>query len=303
MAQMQQTGFGEQLAAAGYCLLIFDYRGWGASDSSVVTMASGRDVTPQPHMSQTAKVHPLQGILAPFSWVLDVSHALDFIEALPGIDPNRIGLLGSSVGGDIVAHVASRDSRVKCVVSQMGIQDLRGSDQLVCDSGLPFWTVAQIRSLSVQTARDGDFPVQLDVPDLIVTSMGHEPGSKVSTLINPDVRRWAPIEDAAAISVPILILDAGDEPNWNIREHGEKLSRRIADHGRTLCRYQTISGAGHVMATYSLMGISGTPESDVRGVAVDWFIQHLQFWAHLVAAVESGLVRKPSNLNTGHRPP
>ncbi len=272
MEQMRTTMYGEDLAASGYCLLIFDYRGWGASDSSVIA--------PRPPDTDSAsvsrgEVRPLEGVLDPFAWATDVIHAIDFIATHPGIAQDRIGLLGSSVGGGIAVHVASRDPRVKCVVSQMGVQDLRGSDHLGYSDGLPFWTTADMSSRAARAAREGELPQSIDVPDLIVQSMGHAPGVRLSTLIHPDVRRWAPINDTSALTVPTLILDAGDEPNWDIRLHGERLSHNIQRAGHAHCEYRVIPDAGHVMETYSLMGMAGSAESAMREAGVDWFTRHL----------------------------
>lgn len=54
----------------------------------------------------------------------DVGRVLDAIdsgELGPGLDANRIGLLGHSRGGGVVTLVASRDPRVRCVVTWASI--------------------------------------------------------------------------------------------------------------------------------------------------------------------------------------
>ena len=45
--------------------------------------------------------------------VKDTRHAINFICAQHGIDKNRIGVLGLSLGGAVAAYVAGRDARVK----------------------------------------------------------------------------------------------------------------------------------------------------------------------------------------------
>jgi pimeloyl-ACP methyl ester carboxylesterase len=42
--------------------------------------------------------------------------AVDWVRARPGVDPQRVGALGSSMGASTVAEVASRDTRVGAVV-------------------------------------------------------------------------------------------------------------------------------------------------------------------------------------------
>jgi dipeptidyl aminopeptidase/acylaminoacyl peptidase len=84
------------LAEAGYVVLNFDYKGWGDSEG--------------------AKTR-----LAPYSRVADVQAALSFLSAHPQVDPDRIGIYGTSYGGATVVFVAAIDPRVKCVVSVVGI--------------------------------------------------------------------------------------------------------------------------------------------------------------------------------------
>jgi uncharacterized protein len=84
------------LAEAGYVVLNFDYKGWGDSDGPKTR-------------------------LAPYSRVADVQAALSFLSAHPQVDPERLGIYGTSYGGATVVFVAAIDPRVKCVVSVVGI--------------------------------------------------------------------------------------------------------------------------------------------------------------------------------------
>jgi uncharacterized protein len=84
------------LAAAGYVVLTFDYKGWGDSEGP-------------------------KSRLAPFSRVADVQAALTFLGAQPEVDAERLGIYGTSYGGATVVWVAAIDRRVKCVVSVVGI--------------------------------------------------------------------------------------------------------------------------------------------------------------------------------------
>jgi uncharacterized protein len=84
------------LAAAGYAVLNFDYKGWGDSDGPKTR-------------------------LAPYSRVADVQAALSFLAAQPEVDADRLGLYGTSYGGATVVFVAAIDARVKCTVAVVGI--------------------------------------------------------------------------------------------------------------------------------------------------------------------------------------
>src|SRR5215831_5825308 len=85
-----------KLNDAGYVVLTFDYKGWGASEGT-------------------------RSRLAPLSRVADVQSALTFLGLQDGVDENRLGIYGTSYGGATVVWTAAIDSRVKCVVSCVGI--------------------------------------------------------------------------------------------------------------------------------------------------------------------------------------
>ena len=88
------------LTEAGYVVLTFDYKGWGASEGPRTR-------------------------LAPFSRVADVQAALTYLGTRPGVDPTHLGLYGTSYGGATAVWAAALDERVRCVVSVVGIGDGR----------------------------------------------------------------------------------------------------------------------------------------------------------------------------------
>jgi fermentation-respiration switch protein FrsA (DUF1100 family) len=81
---------------AGFVALTFDYKGWGDSEGP-------------------------RSRLAPYSRVADVQAALTFIGTVPSVDPERLGIYGTSYGGATVVWVGAIDPRAKCVVSVVGI--------------------------------------------------------------------------------------------------------------------------------------------------------------------------------------
>jgi dipeptidyl aminopeptidase/acylaminoacyl peptidase len=84
------------LNAAGYVVLTFDYKGWGDSDGP-------------------------KARLSPYGRVIDSQAALTFLGAQPMVDPDRLGIYGTSYGGATVVWTAAIDQRVKAVVSVVGI--------------------------------------------------------------------------------------------------------------------------------------------------------------------------------------
>ena len=84
------------LNEAGYVVLTFDYKGWGASEGP-------------------------RSRLAPYGRVIDVQAALTFLGLQPQVDPDRLGIYGTSYGGATVVWAGAVDPRVKCIVSVVGI--------------------------------------------------------------------------------------------------------------------------------------------------------------------------------------
>jgi fermentation-respiration switch protein FrsA (DUF1100 family) len=90
--------YARRFAGAGYVALAFDYRGFGESEGE-------------------------RGRLIPLEQVRDIRNSITFMETLDEVNPERIGLWGTSYGGANVIHVAGVDERAKCVVAQVGFGD------------------------------------------------------------------------------------------------------------------------------------------------------------------------------------
>jgi hypothetical protein len=87
--------YAEPFAAAGMAVLVFDYRGWGASDG------------------QPRQVIDIGGQLD------DWRAAIGFARSLDGVDPERIALWGSSLSGGHVVALAADDPQIAAVVAQV----------------------------------------------------------------------------------------------------------------------------------------------------------------------------------------
>ncbi len=93
--EMYLDDFAEVFAAAGLGVLVYDNRNLGDSEGEP------------------------RGEIDPLRQVEDYRSAITFGSQLDGVDPNRIGIWGSSYSGAHVLVVAAIDRRVKCVVSQV----------------------------------------------------------------------------------------------------------------------------------------------------------------------------------------
>lgn len=96
---MHLEPYAQRFNEAGMATLIFDYRGWGASDG-----------TPRNRLDPDAEI-------------ADWHAALAFVRTLPGIDASRIALWGTSFAGGLVVSVAAQDGQVAATISQCPLLD------------------------------------------------------------------------------------------------------------------------------------------------------------------------------------
>jgi fermentation-respiration switch protein FrsA (DUF1100 family) len=93
--EMYLDSFAEVFAAAGLAALVFDNRNFGASDG-------------EPRYE-----------IDPWAQVRDYRHAITYLQTMPGIDRDRIGVWGSSYSGGHALELGALDKRIKAVVSQV----------------------------------------------------------------------------------------------------------------------------------------------------------------------------------------
>src|SRR4051794_25212694 len=84
-----------QLAEWGYVAIRFDYRGCGDSEGDKAWIIC-------------------------LEQVADTSNVVKYMASLPEVDPERIGLIGSSFGAAVAVYTAGGDQQVAGVVSQGG---------------------------------------------------------------------------------------------------------------------------------------------------------------------------------------
>ncbi|MGH9659066.1 MAG: alpha/beta hydrolase, partial [Bryobacteraceae bacterium] len=112
------------LAQAGYFVVAFDYRGWGASDSRVILTAKRAPAEKQNYRF-TAEVQEVRQVVEPLDMVIDWQNAIAWTAADPRCEASRLGLWGTSLSGGLVVSAAVRDPRVKAVHSQVSALDGR----------------------------------------------------------------------------------------------------------------------------------------------------------------------------------
>lgn len=96
--EMSVPDFARRFTNAGFSTITFDYRGFGDSTGE-------------------------KGRLIPSMQIEDILSVITWAKGQPGLDPTRIGLWGTSIGGCHVFGAAARDSGINCIVSQLAFAD------------------------------------------------------------------------------------------------------------------------------------------------------------------------------------
>jgi len=156
LKEMALDRYAEVFCQAGLAVLVYDHRGFGASDGE-----------------------PRQKI-NPWAQARDYRYAITWLGCQPEVDSDRIGIWGSSYSGGEVIVVGSCDERVKAVVANVpfaGLPDVDYSDtaarhaaicqQLGDESGASLADVEQssFGPLPVIRSPGLEGPVMLDQPE------------------------------------------------------------------------------------------------------------------------------------------
>jgi uncharacterized protein len=99
--------YAKRFAANGFYVVLFDYRYLGDSDGE-----------PRQLISMSRQLD-------------DWNAAIEFARAMPGVDPERIGLWGCSLSGGHVIVVAAKDQRIAAVSAQCPMLDGAASSRMV----------------------------------------------------------------------------------------------------------------------------------------------------------------------------
>lgn len=141
--------FADSFRQAGFAVLVFDFPNLGASDGEI------------------------RGDIDPEEQLAAFGAAITFVAGLDGIDPQRLGIWGTSYSGGHVLRLAATDRRVACAVAQ------------VPHVGISFDVPAAIDEMfSAERARraSGEAPMMIPV-------VGG--GGGMAALPTPDAELWA----------------------------------------------------------------------------------------------------------------
>jgi dienelactone hydrolase/Ca2+-binding EF-hand superfamily protein len=242
---------GPIFAEKGYVALAFDYRGWGESESQI--MAVEPQSKPDEKGELTIKVKALRWQMNYTDQTEDIRAAISFLAGEPSVDPQRIGIMGSSYGGGLVTYMAGNDPRVKCVVAQ--VPGLGGANR---DRAL-----AAAYKLHTQQARGETEPVPLETGKMTGKM---EKYSNMRTNAAKSIG-FSALEAAAKIAVPALFVVAENEELSN-NEVVAEAQRQIAARG-VPSKYHVVKGITHY-------GIYREGFQEATALEIAWFEEHLK---------------------------
>jgi len=241
------------LAAAGYLVIAFDYRGWGESDSRVIL--TGPAPVRREGLRFTAEVMEVREVVDPLEETTDWFNVIHWAMGEPMVDKNRVGLRGSSYSGGHVVYVAARDPRVKAIVSQVGSLDSR--PKAVSIAGAESDQVKLAYEEATKRAHG-----ELGYPAPRARVIGNLQGGP----IRDKLLLYAPVEDAGKLkNCAALFIVAEKEELFDNKDHAKLAYDRMTGPKK----YVEVPGITHY-------GIYTTAREQAIKLAIEWFDQYLK---------------------------
>ncbi len=238
-----------RLAAEGYVVLAFDYRGWGESDGKLVVQGDMPERDADGIV--TVRAREIRNVVDPIDQTVDIQRAFDFIEGEPNVDTTRLGYWGSSYSGAHAIWVAAHEPRAGCAVGQVAAADSRS---LAAVSWAGQDIVAHARLQAIRRARG----------DIDPLPQGTDKAPNLNGWAHLDkVLSYNPVDDAGRITIPLLVIDAGNEELFDRHISGELAIQRARANGAP-AEYTVIPGITHYQ-------IYNDSFEEATQMAVDWF--------------------------------
>src|SRR5215510_11845676 len=234
-------------ARAGYFVVVFDYRGWGASEGKIV--ATRPLERGKPGQALTVEIKEIREIVDPLDMTADLQNVVHWVHGEKQCDAKHIGLWGTSYSGGHVVYVAARDPRVKATVSQVPGMDSR----------FVLFGLERKRTFDEATERAHG---EIGYPEPGAVQVGKLKGAP----IRERLMNYAPVEDAdKAPGCAMLFIIAGKEELFDNRDHGIKAHARAKGPKKLV----TIPQITHY-------GVYNEARSQCQKLAIEWFDTHLK---------------------------
>ncbi len=246
---------GAIFAQNGYVALAFDYRGWGESDSKLVT--TEKQPRPDAEGNISVKARAVRWQMDFADQAMDIRAAISFVAGEPSVDKDRIGIWGSSYGGGLVTWTAGNDPRVKCTAAQVP-----GMGRGLGPMRAPEAHARTFEYLSKQSRGETE-PVPFETG-----KMTGKMATYTQMRVNPTkALGYSPIEAAETITKPILFVVAENEElssNANV----ERAQQSVTSRG--------VPTMLHVIKGITHYGVYGDGFAEATKVELEWFDRHLK---------------------------
>ncbi len=241
----------EALNAAGFAVLIFDYRGFGDSEGD-------------------------SRLLLPSRQLEDLINAVTYLTSRDDVDENAIGTFGSGgTGGGNAVMLAAYDRRVLCAVAQVPVAD--GEDWLHRMRREYEWyefleRLEHDRRSRVLTGKSEEVhprtEIMIPTPERAATAVKKDVDGRVPTSVflasAEAILAYKPVDVAAAISPRALMVIAVENDAVTPTDHAVAIYEAAGSPKKLILQKQT----SHY-AAYEKYGDTVTPE------IVEWFTAHL----------------------------
>lgn len=233
-------------AEAGMIALSFTQATWLGSGPHLRTCDSPQAVAAP--AGNSPLVHLVRDVVDPIDWLQNFRAAVDYIEGEPGVDRDRIAAWGTSFGGGIAMHCAANDSRIRALAVQVAhVAPLTGAQ------------LGHARQRAIDAARG--------IYDPVVQGFDALPGLAGFG----DFTRWTRydvLSQLDRLSVPTLMIDAGNEEMFSIADHCGRAYELLKAKPGQKVGYEIIPGIDHY-------GIYFGGYDQGSALALDWFERHL----------------------------
>jgi uncharacterized protein len=112
--------YAARFAERGLVAMAIDYRTYGYSGGDILLLEPDTTTDERTAWEKVARIQIKRTNLNNFRETEDFRAAVSYLQGEAGVDPQRIGIWGSSNGASVVLMVAALDSRVRAVVAQVG---------------------------------------------------------------------------------------------------------------------------------------------------------------------------------------
>lgn len=199
----------EALTAAGFGVLVFDYRGFGDSEGPA-------------------------DVLSPAAQLADLINAVTYLTTREDADPDAIGVFGTGgTGGGNAVLLAAADARVKAAVSQVPVAD--GRDWLHRMRQEHEWLsyLAMLEDDRRERARTGKGrlvhpreEIMIPTPERRVTTVKSDVDDRTPTAVSlrsaDEILAYRPVEAAASLVTPLMVIGVEDDATTPT-DHAERL--------------------------------------------------------------------------------